>query len=237
MANNDEVDRSLDEFIEYAEERLGGRLTEWQRAMLTDVYNRYGDVEVHVYVDKADREYDKVDDELSDLVDEFLSSPAKGRPVVLDLGDLTDEARKDLTDKVRTAIGEAGYPVEDEYTGHMDDLTYIDAGVRDVARQLVDCIDEDTVGALDDHTLGRLVDLVNEEWSSRGNLTPKDTEQLNSPQQGKAGEADATTRAYAGQQGAYLGALLANGFTRDEAMSMVMFELNADLVRDIHGLN
>ena len=50
-------------------------------------------------------------------------------------------------------------------------------------------------------------------------------------------EADATTRAYAGSHGAYLGALLDNGFTRDEAMSMVMFELNADLVRDIRGLD
>lgn len=229
MANNDEFDRSLDEFIEYAEEVMGGRLTEWQRDIMANIYNRYGDLEVHAYVDKADREYDKVDDELSDLVDEFLSSPAKGRPVALDLGDLTD--------KVRSAIGEDGYPVEDEYTGHMDDLTYIDAGVRDVARQLVDCIDEDTVGALDDHVLGRLVDLVNEEWSSRGHLTPKDTEQLNAPQHGKGGEADAITRAYAGSHGAYLGALLGNGFTRDEAISMVMFELNADLVRDIHGLN
>ena len=228
MTTNDEDDRGLDEFIEYTEAMCGHTLTERQRAIMADMYNRWGDIEGHTYVDKADREYDKVDDELSDLVDEFMSSPAKGRPVALDLGDLTD--------KVRAAIGEAGYPVEDEYTGHMDDLSYIDAGTRDVARQLVDCIDEDTVGALDDGALGRLVDLVNEEWSSRGNLTPKDTEQLNAPQRGKGVEADATTRAYAGQQGAYLGALLDNGFTRDEAMAMVMFELNADLVRGIYGL-
>ena len=223
MANNDEVDRSLDEFIEYAEERLGGRLTEWQRAMLTDVYNRYGDVEVHAYVDKADREYDKVDDELSDLVDEFLSSQSLGRPVALDLGDLTD--------KVRASIGEAGYSVDSPASLSMDGY------MKDMARQLTEAVDAEVVKDLDDHVLGRLVDLVNDEWSSRGYLTPKEDENLHAPQHGKAGEAGATTRAYAGQQGAYLGALLDNGFTRDEAMSMVMFELNADLVRDIRGLD
>ena len=100
MTTNDAVDRSLEEFISYAEEKLGGRLTEWQRAVLADVYDRNGALEGHGYVDKDDREYDKVDDELSDLVDEFLTSPAKGEPVALDLGDLTDE--------VRHALGEAG---------------------------------------------------------------------------------------------------------------------------------
>ena len=223
MANNDEVDRGLDEFIEYAEEVMGYALTEWQRAIMANIYNRYGDLEVHAYVDKADREYDKVDDELSDLVDEFLSSPAKGRPVALDRGNLTD--------KVRAAIGEAGYSVDSPTSLSMDEY------MKDMARQLTEAVDADVVKDLDDGVLGRLVDLVNEEWSSRGNLTPKDTEQLNAPQHGKAGEADAITRAYAGSHGAYLGALLDNGFTRDEAMSMVMFELNADLVRDIHGLN
>lgn len=223
MANNDEFDRSLDEFIEYAEEVMGGRLTEWQRDIMANIYNRYGDLEVHAYVDKADREYDKVDDELSDLVDEFLSSPAKGRPVALDLGDLTD--------KVRTAIGEAGYSIDSPTSLSMD------AYIKDMARQLTEAVDSDVVKSLDDHTLGRLVDLVNDEWASRGYLPPKEDEHLHAPQHGKGGEADATTRAYAGQQGAYLGALLDNGFTRDEAMSMVMFELNADLVRDIHGLN
>lgn len=221
MANNDEVDRSLDEFIEYAEEELGVRLTEWQRDVLANIYNRYGDLKVHAYVDKADREYDKVDDELSDLVDEFLSSPAKGRPVALDLGDLTD--------KVRTAIGEAGYSVDSP----MSMAEYM----KDMARQLTEAVDADVVKDLDDGVLGRLVDLVNEEWASRGYLTPKEDEQLHAPQHGKGGEADAITRAYAGSHGAYLGALLDNGFTRDEAMAMVMFELNADLVRDIHGLN
>lgn len=231
MANNNEFDRSLDEFIEYAEEVMGYTLTEWQRAIMANIYNRYGDLEVHAYVDKADREYDKVDDELSDLVDEFMSSPAKGRPVALDLGDLTDEARKDLTDKVRTAIGEAGYSVDSPTALSMDEY------MKDMARQLTEAVDAEVVKDLDDHVLGRLVDLVNEEWSSRGHLTPKDTEQLTAPQHGKGVEADATTRAYAGSHGAYLGALLDSGFTRDEAMSMVMFELNADLVRDIHGLN
>lgn len=163
------------------------------------------------------------DDELSEFVDEFLSSPAKDRPVALDLGDLTD--------KVRTAIGEAGYSVNHMATYNMD------AHLRDMARQLTEAVDEDTLGALDDGALGRLVDLVNEEWSSRGHLTPKESEQLDAPQYGKGGEADAITRAYAGSHGAYLGALLANGFTRDEAMAMVMFELNADLVRDIRGLD
>ena len=223
MANNDEVDRSLDEFIEYAEEVMGVRLTEWQRDVLANIYNRYGDLEVHAYVDKADREYDKVDDELSDLVDEFLSSPAKGRPVALDLGDLTD--------KVRAAIGEAGYSVDSPTSLSMDEY------MKDMARQLTEAVDADVVKDLDDGVLGRLVDLVNDEWASRGYLTPKEDEQLHAPQHGKGGEADAITRAYAGSHGAYLGALLDNGFTRDEAMAMVMFELNADLVRDIHGLN
>lgn len=223
MANNDEDNPGLDEFIEYAEERLGGRLTEWQRDMLAIVHNRLGALEVHAYVDKADRGYAKVDDELSDLVDEFLSSPAKGRPVALDLGDLTD--------KVRTAIVEAGYSVDSPTLSSMDKY------MKDMARQLTEAVDADVVKDLDDGVLGRLVDLVNEEWASRGYLTPKEDEQLHAPQHGKGGEADAITRAYAGQQGAYLGALLDNGFTRDEAMSMVMFELNADLVRDIHGLN
>ena len=223
MANNDEVDRSLDEFIEYAEEVMGVRLTEWQRDVLANIYNRYGDLEVHAYVDKADREYDKVDDELSDLVDEFLSSPAKGRPVALDLGDLTD--------KVRAAIGEAGYSVDSPTSLSMDEY------MKDMARQLTEAVDADVVKDLDDGVLGRLVDLVNDEWASRGYLTPKEDEQLHAPQHGKGGEADAITRAYAGSHGANLGALLDNGFTRDEAMAMVMFELNADLVRDIHGLN
>lgn len=218
MATNDEFDRSLDEFVEYAEEKLGGRLTDWQREMLTDVYNRYGSLEVHAYVDKDKREYDKVDDELSDLVDEFLSSPAKGEPVSLDLGDLADT--------VRTALGEAGYSVNSP--------TPMAEYVKDMARQLSEAVDADVVKSLDDHALGRLVDLVNDEWESRGYLTPKDTEQLNAPQYGKGGEANATARAYAGSHGAYLSSLLANGFTRDEAMAMVMFELNADLARDIH---
>lgn len=92
MATNDAVDRSLEEFITYAEGVLGVRLTEWQRGVLADVYNCYGDREVHAYVDKDDREYDKVDDELSDLVDEFLATwpghgrVVKGEPVSLDLG-------------------------------------------------------------------------------------------------------------------------------------------------------
>ena len=223
MANNDEDDRGLDEFIEYAEEVMGYTLTEWQRAIMANLYSRYGDLEVHAYVDKVDREYDKVDDELSDLVVEFMSSPSLGRTVALDLGDLTD--------KVRTAIGEAGYSVNSPTSLSMDEY------MKDMARQLTEAVDADVVKALDDGVLGRLVDLVNDEWSSRGHLTPKDTEQLHAPQHGKGGEADATTRAYAGQQGAYLGALLDNGFTRDEAMSMVMFELNADLVRDIRGLD
>ena len=223
MTNNDEDDRGLDEFIEYAEEVMGYALTEWQRSIMADIYNRYGDLEVHAYVDKADREYDKVDDELSDLVDEFLSSQSLGRPVALDLGDLTD--------KVRTAIGEAGYSVDSPASLSMDEY------MKDMARQLTEAVDADVVKDLDDGVLGRLVDLVNEEWASRGYLTPKEDEHLHAPQHGKAGEADATTRAYAGQQGAYLGALLDNGFTRDEAMSMVMFELNADLVRDIRGLD
>lgn len=223
MTNNNEFNRSLDEFIEYVEEVMGYTLTEWQRAIMADVYNRWGDVEVHAYVGKDGRAYDKVDDELSELVDEWLSSPAKGEPVALDLGDLTD--------KVRDAIKEAGYSVDSPASLSMDEY------MKDMARQLTEAVDADVVRSLDDHVLGRLVDLVNEEWSSRGNLTPKDTEQLNAPQRGKGVEADATTRAYAGQQGAYLGALLDNGFTRDEAMSMVMFELNADLVRDIRGLD
>lgn len=221
MANNDEFDRSLDEFIKYAEEVVGVKLADWQRDMLAAMYNRYGALEVHAYVDKDDREYDKVDDELSDLVDEFLSSPAKGEPVSLDLGDLTDT--------VRTALGEAGYSVN--ATPSMAEY------VKDMARQLSEAVDADVVKSLDDHALGRLVDLVNDEWESRGYLTPKDTEHLNAPQYGKGGEANATARAYAGSHGAYFGALLANGFTRDEAMAMVMFELNADLVRDIHGRN
>ena len=216
--NND--DRGLEEFIKYAEEKLRGRLTDWQREMLTDVYNRYGSLEVHMYVDKADREYDKVDDELSDLVDEFMSSPAKGKPVALDLGDLTAT--------VRTALGEAGYSVNSPTS--LDMAEYM----KDMARQLSEAVDADVVKSLDDGVLGRLVDLVNDEWSSRGYLTPKDTEQLNAPQYGKGGEANATARAYAGSHGAYLSSLLANGFTRDEAMAMVMFELNADLARDIH---
>ena len=223
MTTNNEGGRSLDEFIEYVEEVMGYTLTEWQRSIMADVYNRWGDVEVHAYVDKADREYDKVDDELSDLVDEFLSSQSLGRPAALDLGDLTD--------KVRTAIVEAGYSVNSPTSLSMDEY------MKDMARQLTEAVDAEVVKALDDHTLGRLVDLVNEEWASRGYLTPKEDENLHAPQHGKAGEADATTRAYAGQQGAYLGALLDNGFTRDEAMSMVMFELNADLVRDIRGLD
>ena len=231
MANNDEFDRSLDEFIEYAEEVMGGRLTEWQRDIMANIYNRYCDLEVHAYVDKADREYDKVDDELSDLVDEFMSSQALGRPVALDLGDLTDGARKDLTDKVTSAIGEAGYTVYSPTSLSMDEY------MKDMARQLTEAVDAEVVKDLDDGVLGRLVDLVNDEWYSRGHLTPKEDENLHAPQYGKGGEADATTRAYAGSHGAYLGALLDNGFTRDEAMSMVMFELNADLVRDIHGLN
>ena len=223
MANNGEFDRSLDEFIEYAEEVMGGRLTEWQRAIMANIYNRYGDLEVHAYVDKADREYDKVDDEFDRSLDEFLSSQSLGRPVALDLGDLTD--------KVRAAIGEAGYSVNSPTSLSMDEY------MKDMARQLTEAVDADVVKDLDDHVLGRLIDLVNEEWSSRGYLTPKEDEQLHAPQHGKGGEADAITRAYAGSHGAYLGALLDNGFTRDEAMSMVMFELNADLVRDIHGLN
>lgn len=232
MANNDEYDRGLEEFIKYAEEVAGGHLTDWEREMLAYVYTRYGALEIHTYVDKANREYDKVDDELSDMVDTFLSTwPGHGRtngePVTLDLGDLTD--------KVREAVKEAGYSVEDESAHHMDDLSYIDAGVRDVARQLVECIDADTIGALDDDELGRLVDLVNEEWASRGHITPKDEEQLNAPEYGEAVEADASTRAYAACHGAYLGALMANGFNRSEAMAMVMFELQADLARDIHG--
>lgn len=223
MTTNNEGGRSLDEFIEYVEEVMGYTLTEWQRSIMADVYNRWGDVEVHAYVDKADREYDKVDDELSDLVDEFLSSQSLGRPASLDLGDLTD--------KVRTAIVEAGYSVDSPTSLSMDEY------MKDMARQLTEAVDAEVVKALDDHTLGRLVDLVNEEWSSRGYLTPKEDENLHAPQHGKAGEADAITRAYAGSHGAYLGALLDNGFTRDEAMSMVMFELNADLVRDIRGLD
>lgn len=101
MTTNDGVDRGLEEFISYAEEVVGVRLAEWQRAILADVYDRVGDLEGHGYVDKADREYDKVDDELSDLVDEFLATwpghgRAKGEPVSLDLGDLTDEVRHAL---------------------------------------------------------------------------------------------------------------------------------------------
>lgn len=90
---------ALEEFIKDAEEKSGGRLTEWQRAELAGMYNRYGALEVHGYVDKNDREYDKVDDELSDLVDEFLATwpghgrVVKGEQVALDLGDLTDEVR------------------------------------------------------------------------------------------------------------------------------------------------
>lgn len=218
MATNDEFDRSLDEFVEYAEEKLGVKLADWQRDMLAAMYTRYGALEVHAYVDKADREYDKVDDELSDLVDEFMSSPTKGKPVALDLGDLTATVRK--------AIGEAGYSVNSP--------TPMAEYMKDMARQLSEAVDADVVKSLDDGVLGRLVDLVNDEWASRGYLTPKDTEQLNAPQYGKGGEANATARAYAGSHGAYLSSLLANGFTRDEAMAMVMFELNADLARDIH---
>lgn len=218
MANTNEDDHGLEEFIKYAEEVVGVKLADWQRDTLAAVYTRYGAIEVHAYVDKDDREYDKVDDELSDLVDEFLTSPAKGEPVALDLGDLTDTVRK--------AIGEAGYSVN--ATPSMAEY------VKDIARQLSEAVDADVVKNLDDHTLGRLVDLVNDEWESRGYLTPKDTEHLNAPQYGKGGEANATARAYAGSHGAYLSSLLANGFTRDEAMAMVMFELNADLARDIH---
>lgn len=218
MANTNEDDHGLEEFIKYAEEVMGVKLADWQRDMLAAMYTRYGAHEVHAYVDKADREYDKVDDELSDLVDEFMSSPAKGEPVALDLGDLTDT--------VRTALGEAGYSV--------NATTSMDEYVKDMARQLSEAVDADVVKNLDDHALGRLVDLVNDEWASRGYLTPKDTEQLNAPQYGKGGEANATARAYAGRHGAYLSSLLANGFTRDEAMAMVMFELNADLARDTH---
>lgn len=220
MVNNNEDDHGLEEFIKYAEEVVGVKLADWQRDMLAAMYNRYGALEVHAYVDKDDREYDKVDDELSDLVDEFLSSPAKGEQVSLDLGDLTATVRK--------AIGEAGYSVN--ATTSLDMAEYM----KDMACQLSEAVDADVVKNLDDHTLGRLVDLVNDEWSSRGYLTPKDTEHLNAPQYGKGGEANATARAYAGSHGAYLSSLLANGFTRDEAMAMVMFELNADLARDIH---
>lgn len=216
--NND--DRGFEEFIKDVEAKVGGTVADWQREMLTDVYNRYGSLEVHMYVDKADREYDKVDDELSDLVDEFMSSPAKGKPVALDLGDLTATVRK--------AIDEAGYSVNAPTS--LDMAKY----VKDMARQLSEAVDADVVKNLDDGELGHLVGIVNDEWSSRGYLTPKDTEHLNAPQYGKGGEANATARAYAGSHGAYLSSLLANGFTRDEAMAMVMFELNADLARDIH---
>lgn len=152
MANTNEDDHGLEEFIKYAEEVVGVKLADWQRDMLAAMYTRYGALEVHAYVDKADREYDKVDDELSDLVDEFLSSPAKGEPVALDLGDLTDE--------VRTALGEAGYSV--------NATTSMAEYVKGMARQLSEAVDADVVKSLDDHTLGRLVDLVNDEWSSRG---------------------------------------------------------------------
>ena len=173
MTNNDEDARGLEAFIKYAESKLEEPLTGWQLDMMVALYNRYGDVEVHAYVDKADREYDKVDDELSDLVDEFLSSQSLGRPVAPDLGDLTD--------KVRAAIGEAGYSVNSPTSLSMDEY------MKDMARQLTEAVDADVVKSLDDGVLGRLVDLVNEEWSSRGHLTPKDTEQLHAPQHGKWG--------------------------------------------------
>lgn len=231
MTTNNEADRGLEAFIRHTEDKLGYTLTDEQRAKLAAVYNRLGALEVHMHVDKYAREYYKVDDELSDLVDEFMSSPAKGRPVALDLGNLTEEARKALTDKVTTAIGEAGYSVNSPTSLSMDEY------MKDMARQLTEAVDAEVVKDLDDRVLGHLVGLVNEEWSSRGHTPPKEDEQLNAPQYGKGGEADAITRAYAGGHGAYLGALLANGFTRDEAMSMVMFELNADLVRGIRGLD
>lgn len=106
MATNDEGYRDLEEFVSYAEEVLGVRLTGWQLAVLADVYDCKGALEGHGYVAKDDREYDKVDDELSDLVDEFLSTwPGHGTarvgPVTIDLGDLTDE--------VRHVLGEAEY--------------------------------------------------------------------------------------------------------------------------------
>lgn len=217
MTSNDEDDRGLEEFIEYAEEGMGYTLTDWQRDMLAAMYDRHGPLEVHAYVDKADREYDKVDDELSDLVDEFLSSPAKGRPVALDLGDLTD--------KVREAIEEAGYPVNHTATYNMD------THIRDMARQLSEAVDADVVKSLDDDALGRLVDLVNEEWSSRGHLTPTDEENLHASPYGEPPEATAETRAYAAEYGSYLGALMDSGFKRNEAMSMVMVELQANLAR------
>lgn len=210
MANTNEDDHGLEEFIKYAEEVVGVKLADWQRDTLAAVYTRYGAIEVHAYVDKDDREYDKVDDELSDLVDEFMSSPAKGEPVTLDLGDITDQ--------VRTLLGEAEY-------------------IQGTPGQLTEAIDANVVKSLNDHALGRLVDLVNDEWSSRGNLTPKDNEQLHTPEYGNPPEADADTRAYAAGNGAYLGALMANGFNRNEAMAMVMFELQADLARDLHGHN
>lgn len=220
MTSNENNDKYLDEFIEYAEEVMGYTLTDWQRGVLANIYNRYGDVEVHAYVDKADREYDKVDDELSDLVDEFLTSPAKGEPVSLDLGDLTD--------KVRTAIEEAGYSVNSPTSLSMSEY------MRNMARQLTETIDEEVVASLDDDTLAGLVELVNNEWSSRGHLTPAETEELTAPAHGKDTEADSATRVYAAGHAAYLNALMANGFNRNEAMAMVMFELQAALARDLN---
>ena len=223
MANNDEYDRGLEDFIKYAEEAAGERLTDWERAIFTDVYRRYGPLEVHAYVDKSDREYDKVDDELSDFVDEFMSTKVKGaRPTFI--------ALDEVAETVREAVKGAGYSgTLEEVESNMAD------GLRDMARDISEAIDAEVVKYLDDGALGRLVDLVNDEWASRGHITPKDEEQLHTPEYGEAVEADATTRAYAASHGAYLGALMASGFNRSEAMAMVMFELQADLARDIHG--